>query len=255
MARPNEFLQWAEDSTFATGEAAGQPTTELPTTSEQRQGFVPGTGFVGEYANRMLRNFTRQLLYLYQYAYDSAEEHSYENPQLKTNVYPLHHGWNPFVSTDFSAYDGTQITSTVNDACWVVPLRGIPAGAQIRSIQVRAKTHNNSRPSTPKARMELIRYSKSALLNLSDPLDYDSGANPGWEIVYNGASPPGPFYVEFPSIGFQETFAGPTAFRFIETGYEYALRLWGGTDAGAHQPDSFFGVAVDWMDYGPRSGG
>lgn len=256
MPRPTDFPTWGTDANFTSGPAAGSPVVQTPSAGERAQGFVPGTGFISEFANYILNRLSANVNYLFQYAYGVDEEHYYETPKLRRSVYPFsrNHCWNPFAAGDFWEYDGAKIVSQVNDACMVIALRGIPAGAQIASINVRAKTKNGAAGRGPFARMEVIRYRYNAVLDLSNPLTYDSGANPGWEVYNNGFTPPGPWVMDFPHINL-EFIAGPSQPFFLETGYEYALRVWSGTDAGGHQSDEFYGVAVDWFDVGPRSGG
>lgn len=257
MARP-PVPTWATDATFVAGAgvapgAVGQPVRREPTNAIKAQGDVPGLGYIADYHNWLLGTIADNCNWL-QGLIDVGGDFNYETPKYKRKVYPLNYGWNPFNVNDWNRYRGQSITSTVNDACWVVPLIGLPIGCQVVGINVRVKTNNGAGGRGPFARMEVIRYSYDRLLDLSNTLTYESGANPGWAIFTNGFTPPGPYVLDFPHNNF-ELFAGTSQPFFIVSGFEYAVRLWAGTDVGPHNSDEFFGVAVDWLDYGPRSGG
>lgn len=260
MVRPSVPL-WAVDPTFdaAAGidpSAIGAPIRVEPTSSTKKQGDVPGLGYVAEHHNWLLGLIADNLNWL-QGLVDIDGFFLYEEPKNRSKVYPLNHGWNPFergASTlpgDWWKYDGKSIVSQVDDACFVVPLVGLPVGATISTVNVRVKTHNGEVGigRSANARMEIIRYRYVRLLDLSDPLTYDTGPNPGWDVL----STPAP--LDFPDTA-AEVFAGTIDPFTVENGCEYAVRLWAGTDTiGGHHSDEFFGVAVDWIDPGPRSGG
>ena len=260
MPRP-PVPSWATDATFTAVSgidpaAIGGAVRREPTAGQKAQGDVPGLGYAAEYHNWLLGTIVDNCAWL-QGLIDSGGDFNYETAQYKRKVYPLNHGWNPFSDTDWNRYRGQSITSNVDDACWIVPLLGLPAGAEIVGIMVRVKTHNGDAGigRAPFARMEVIRYDYNRLLDLTNPLTYEGGPNSGWARFLHGFPDPGPWFVEFPHISL-ELFAGSTQPFFIETGFEYAVRLWSGTDSiGGHHSDEFFGIAVDWLDHGPRSGG
>jgi len=250
--------EWASDSVFTAGAgvapgAVGQPVRVEPTSGRKGQGDSPGLGYDAETHNWIVGLLADNAAWV-QGLIDSGGDFNYPTGKNRKKAYPLNHGWNPFSAGDWYAYNGQSIRSQVNEACWVVPLVGIPEGAQVVGVNVRVKTHNATGGRTTPARMEIVRYSFNRLLDLSNPLTYDSGPNPGWEIYTGSFSPPGPFVLDFPAINL-ELFAGTSQPFFIEGGYEYAVRLWAGIDGGAHNVDEFYGVAVDWVDFGPRSGG
>jgi len=265
MARP-PVPSWATDTNFVATAgidpaAIGGLVRREPTAGQKAQGDVPGLGYVAEYHNWLLGTIADNCAWL-QGLIDSGGDFNYETPKYKRNVYHFGHGFDPFERAsgaggvaNWRKYDGKSIVSQGNDSCWVVPLRGLPADAEVKGILIRVKTNNGNAGRGPFARFEVIRYDYNRLSDLSNPLTYDSGPNPGWEIFTHGFTPPGPYVGDFPHFNF-ETFAGTTSNPFfIETGFEYAVRIWAGTDVGPHTSDEFFGVFVDWRDHGPRSGG
>lgn len=264
MARPTVFARWATDTFFAaiaglapTVTPGVTPTRVTPSVGARAQGFIPGLGFPAQHANWLLENLSANVEFLFNTVYQPDEEHWYETAKLKQSLYPLHHGfaWNGPPS-DWSEFRGLYRESTVDDAAWVIPLRGIPVGSEVVSVQARVSTNNAARGATPKARMDLVRYQGNRLVNAGiNPLTLEGAVDGVWETVTGGFPSPGPYFVEFPAL-VGETVAGwNTNSFFIQDNSEYGIRIWAGTDAAGHVPDKFYGVYVAWYDFGPRSGG
>lgn len=252
MPRPTSFTSWALDAVFNSGPATGFPTRAEPTNGEKAQGFVPGTGFLSEWANWLFYTLSVNVNYLYLVCCDPQGEHTYEVPKMRLNVYSAAQGWSfGTPEANWTEYQGSSRLSTQNADTWVVPLRGIPAGARFDEIVVRVRTNNFNRPLVgDKAKAELIRYSYNGLYDIGTPMgpaNWSVVAN--WSAVSSSATL-GEILVQLNG----DSGSGPVN-HTLESGYEYAVRFTAGTDAGAHVQDYLYGVGVRWVDVGPRSGG
>jgi len=151
-------------------------------------------------------------------------------------------------------YQGEALISLNNGADWWVSLRGLPAGAQVQKIKIRAKVNNNRGVlRTNLARMELYRANATTYADTTGDMTRFGGIA-CWEPYDGGFTPPGPWFVDLPGTN-GNVYDGPEQPFFIESGYEYAVRVIAGTDTDFHHADRFHGMIVEWTDYGPRSGG
>jgi len=264
MARPTVFGRWATDAVYnaiaglaPTVTPGVTPVRVVPPAGVREQGIIPGLGVPSQYLNWLLENVTANVEFLFARVYQNDEDHWYETAKLRQTLYPLHHGF-PYntAPADWTEFRGLYRESAADDAAWVIPLRGIPVGSEIVSVQARVDTNNAARGATPKARMDLVRYQGNRLVSGAiNPLTLEGALDGVWETVTGGFAPPGPYYVEFPGLAGQTIAGWNTNSFFIQDNSEYGIRIWAGTDAGGHVPDKFFGVYVAWNDFGPRSGG
>ena len=259
MPRPTQFPEWATDAVFSVGPETGNPTRETPPDGYLAQGFTPGKDFPSEYANWLLGLSREQINFLFRQVYQTDEEHYYENAKPRHMVVTMGDGY-PFLGSslsEWSGFAGLQRNSTADGARWLIPLRGIPSGARIDRIDFRASTNNAARAGN-KALFRLLRASFAAATDYLQDLNGgpSTGANPFWEVVTpSGISAPGPYSVEFPSIGAGQVFAyfnGPPL--FLAEGYMYAIEVIAGSDFGTHVSDSFYPCGITWTSFGPRSG-
>ncbi len=262
MVRPLTVASWATDAVFAAADgvdplAVGHPTRLAPTSGEAAQGWVPGLGFVGDVANYVVGNLCDNVAWL-SGRIDNGGDFNYETARTRRMAIPMSaaHGFGDLSTPDWTLAHGYAITSLNDGAEWFVPIRGIPIGAQVLGINVRGHTNNALRSSGNRAFMEVVRFSYQNLLDVThSPPDYNSGPAPLWEMPFlNGFPGPGPYHVPFPAFA-GDLFAGVYQPFFIVDEWSYALRIKAGTDPGGHVSDVFNGVAIDWRDFGPRSGG
>lgn len=262
MGYPTEFPTIATDATFTAGagvESAvvGQPVRQAPPGGWRSQGFVPGLGFVSEYVNHVLGHALDNLNWLFGRIQSDGDMY-YETPKAKVSLYNFAHGFdgNPGFG-DWNPYQGESLRSLNNSAEWWIPLRGLPPGVQVQKLKVRAKVNNNRgavlRPPGSLARMELYRAKAVTYADTSGDMTRFGGIA-CWEPYYGGFTPPGPWFVNLPAVN-GNVYGGPEQPFFIESGYEYAVRIIAGSDTDTHQTDRFHGLIVEWTDYGPRSGG
>jgi len=97
MPYPTEFPTLATDPTFVAGAGVesgvvGQPVRQTPSAGWREQGFVPGLGFISEYANHVLGHALDNLLWLFQRIQSDGDMY-YETPKTRVNLYNFAHGF------------------------------------------------------------------------------------------------------------------------------------------------------------------
>lgn len=258
MARPTRIPTWATDPVFTSGPASGRPTRLTIPDGARAQGYVPDTGFPGQYANQWNSEVADWLAWLGQ-RIQVDDELYFETPKEKKTLFTMGEGY-PFLGSsdsEWSGYAGQYRQSAADGARWFIPFTGIPAGAQLVRIEFRAETNNAARPGS-RAMFRLVRASASAVIDYAHDLTpgFGPATNPLYTVVTPpGISPPGPYAVEFPAFSGQVIAYTPPASHFFDDGYRYGLEVIAGSDFSSHVPDKFYPVVVTWNNPGPRSGG